>query len=323
MLGRQILIRFLVWVRKKLSNQLDSFSGLVVVDKPANWTSHDVVAKLRGVFGTRKVGHAGTLDPLATGVLLVGVNKATRLLNYLVGVDKTYVAVIRLGQNTVTDDCAGELLDSFSVSHVSDEMILQASCQFLGDILQVPSSVSAIKVAGKRAYSRVFSGEEVVLSARPVHVSSFVVDEIRRDEHVDVVVSVVCSSGTYIRALARDLGASLGVGGHLVYLRRLQVGVYGVEVAKTLDQISAGCVVGGESFLDLSSVARSLFRVRDLSEAQVRAVSFGQFVESDVFGLVEGSCGQPYAGFSPEGEFVAVMKNEGELARPVSVFVGV
>ena len=204
--------------------------GLVVVDKPAGWTSHDVVGRCRRLYGTRKVGHAGTLDPMATGVLVVGVGRATRLLTFLVGCDKEYLATIRLGQTTVTDDAEGEITASAGARGVADERIAEEIAALTGEIAQVPSSVSAIKVDGRRSYARVRSGEQVELEARPVTVTVFEVLD-RRDLAaddgtyvVDLDVRVVVSAGTYVRALARDLGAGLGTGGHLTALRRTRVG---------------------------------------------------------------------------------------------------
>ena len=196
-------------------------SGLVVVDKPAGLTSHDVVAHVRRLRGTRKVGHAGTLDPMATGVLVLGVNRATRLLGHLLVTDKVYDATLRLGTSTTTDDAEGELIATVSTGHVTEEQILTELSAFVGGIDQVPSTVSAIKVDGRRAYERVRAGEQVQLASRQVRIDSIEVHRVRLgDDNVDLNVSVRCSSGTYIRAIARDLGELLGTGGHLTALRR-------------------------------------------------------------------------------------------------------
>lgn len=217
--------------------------GLVIVDKPSGFTSHDVVAKMRGIAKTRRVGHAGTLDPMATGVLVLGVERATKLLGHLALTEKEYLGTIRLGQDTVTDDAEGEITSSTDASKVTREGIDAGVAALSGDIMQVPSKVSAIKIDGKRSYARVRGGEEFEIPARPVTVSSFRVYDVREavaedgTPVVDLVVSVVCSSGTYIRALARDLGAGLGVGGHLTALRRTRVGPYGLDAARTLDQL--------------------------------------------------------------------------------------
>ncbi|MEY4390682.1 MAG: tRNA pseudouridine(55) synthase TruB, partial [Actinomycetota bacterium] len=219
-------------------------SGLLLIDKPAGWTSHDVVAKTRRLAGTRRVGHAGTLDPMATGLLVLGVNGATKLLTFLVGADKTYLATIRLGASTITDDAEGEAVELASadaVNAVSDEDIAASISSLSGEIMQVPSSVSAIKVNGERSYAKVRAGEEVKLEARKVVVSRFdLLNSPRRladadRVFIDLDVVVDCSSGTYIRALARDLGKSLGVGGHLTALRRTRVGAYRVEDAFSVE----------------------------------------------------------------------------------------
>lgn len=217
--------------------------GLVIVDKPEGITSHGVVAKMRWLAGTRKVGHAGTLDPMATGVLVIGVERATRLLGHLMLTAKTYEATIRLGQTTITDDREGEVTASVPASEVTREAIDAGIAALTGEIMQVPSKVSAIKIDGKRSYHRVREGEEFEIPARPTTVHSFTVHALRQAEAedgtpvIDLDVTVECSSGTYIRALARDLGAGLGVGGHLTALRRTRVGPYGVESARTLEQL--------------------------------------------------------------------------------------
>jgi len=216
--------------------------GLLLVDKPAGMTSHDVVSKVRKLAGTRKVGHAGTLDPMATGLLVLGIESATKLLTFIVGADKTYEATIRLGSATVTDDREGDFLSqstSEQLAKVSDADILKVIATLSGDIQQVPSQVSAIKVDGERAYAKVRAGEEVELKARAVNIAKFeVIGAIRHsDTAIDLDVVIDCSSGTYIRALARDLGAALGVGGHLTELRRTRVGGFKVEDA--LDLTSA------------------------------------------------------------------------------------
>lgn len=211
--------------------------GVVLVDKPAGITSHDVVSRLRQRLGTKKIGHAGTLDPMATGLLLLGVNAGTKLLTYFVGMPKQYRATIRLGQSTTTDDAEGQVLQSFDVSNLDVGKIITAMEQFCGPIMQVPSSVSAIKVAGKRAYDIVRKGGDVSLSARQIEISKFeLLTPVRiSNSWIDLDVLVDCSSGTYIRAIARDLGAALGVGGHLTALRRTEVGKFRVSEASTLD----------------------------------------------------------------------------------------
>lgn len=217
--------------------------GLVIVDKPSGFTSHDVVAKMRGIAKTRRVGHAGTLDPMATGVLVLGVEKATKLLGHLALTEKEYLGTIRLGQTSVTDDAEGDITASADASGIARDAIDAGIAELTGDIMQVPSKVSAIKIDGVRSYKRAREGEDFEIPARPVKVSSFSVYDVRGavaedgTPVLDLVVSVVCSSGTYIRALARDLGAGLGVGGHLTALRRTRVGPYKLDSARTLDQL--------------------------------------------------------------------------------------
>jgi tRNA pseudouridine55 synthase len=286
-------------------------SGLVIVDKPRGWTSHDVVGKIRRLAGTRKVGHAGTLDPMATGVLVVGINKATRLLSHIVGTEKTYSATIRLGQRTVTDDAEGEVLEERIAAAVSEQQIRDAAAKLTGDILQVPSSVSAIKVAGERSYARVRAGKEVELEARPVTIHSFDIHGVRRERGgrlQDVDVTVRCSSGTYIRALARDLGADLGVGGHLTALRRTQVGPYRIEQAHTLEELAGSLTV-----LPLSDAARTLLPVRELSDGETVELSYGRRIPAT------GSA-ELTAAFAPDGELVALLKDVGGQAKPELVF---
>ena len=228
-------------------------SGLVLIDKEQGWTSHDVVAKLRGILGTRKIGHAGTLDPMATGLLVLGVDAGTKLLQFLVGAEKQYLATIRFGANTTTDDAEGEVTQSFDAAAITSTQVDSEILQFLGEIDQVPSSVSAIKVDGKRAYDLVREGKTVELKSRRVTVSKFErLSELRVDGSLaEVDVLVDCSSGTYIRALARDLGAKLGVGGHLSALRRTRVGNYDVQNASLLS--------GEINLLDLTDSARLLY----------------------------------------------------------------
>lgn len=286
-------------------------NGLVVVDKPAGITSHDVVARVRRLAGTRKVGHAGTLDPMATGVLVVGINRATRLLGHLLLTDKAYDATIRLGATTTTDDAEGAVVATVATGGVTDDAILEALAAQVGDIEQVPSAVSAIKVDGKRAYERVRAGEHVELSARRVRVESIDVTRIQRDaEGISVDVSVRCSSGTYIRAIARDLGAALGVGGHLIALRRTAVGSFGIDGARTLDELTDELAV-----LDISDAARVSFPAYELDDVQAAMVRVGKKLPID---LPEGV---PTAVFAPSGEFLALYERGGELARPMAVFV--
>lgn len=269
---------------------------------------------MRRLAGTRKVGHAGTLDPMATGVLVVGVNKATRLLTYIVGTGKRYTATIRLGQSTVTDDAEGEVTAEQDAASIKEESIREAVPAFLGAIQQVPSSVSAIKVNGERSYARVRAGEDVALAARPVTIRRFDIVDIRRDGAlIDVDVDVECSSGTYIRALARDLGAALGVGGHLTVLRRHEVGPFTLGAARTLEQLAEDFQV-----LDLAQAARDLMPVRELSAEEAADLSHGRRIPRDE--ALPGTADAPVAAFAPDGALVALLADAGRHAKPVLVF---
>ncbi|HVU73029.1 MAG TPA: tRNA pseudouridine(55) synthase TruB [Mycobacteriales bacterium] len=280
--------------------------GIVVVDKPAGRTSHDVVAKVRRIAGTRRVGHAGTLDPMATGVLIIGVNRATRLLGHLAAHDKTYEATIRLGVTTVSDDADGEVVSTVAAAHVTDEDIAAGIAALTGDIEQVPSTVSAIKVGGVRSYARVRAGEDVALAARPVTVSAFDV-LARRGDELDVRVS--CTTGTYIRALARDLGASLGVGAHLTSLRRTRSGSFTVDEARTVDALEQAFTV--VSLAD--AVARCFPRV-DLDADTTRDLRHGRPIAAT------GRTGAVGAFDAATGDVLALVQDDGEVAKPLVVF---
>ncbi|MFT2020287.1 tRNA pseudouridine(55) synthase TruB [Streptomyces sp. 796.1] len=292
-------------------------SGLVIVDKPAGYTSHDVVAKLRRFAGTRRVGHAGTLDPMATGVLVIGVEKATRLLGYLALTEKEYAATIRLGQSTVTDDAEGEITASAGAAGVQRAAVDTGVAKLTGDIQQVPSKVSAIKIDGKRSYSRVREGEEFDIPARPVTVSTFAVHEVRQavaDDGTDVLdldVTVVCSSGTYIRALARDLGADLGTGGHLTALRRTRVGPYGLDGAHTLAELEATLTV-----LPIADAAAAAFPRWDVTDEQARLLGNGARLTAP--GLAADG---PIAVFDPTGRFLALVEEHNGKTKSLAVFV--
>src|SRR5699024_3322338 len=243
-------------IRNRIRMAADN-SGLILIDKPAGWTSHDVVSRTRKIAGTRKVGHAGTLDPMATGMLVIGFNKATRLLTYIVDTTKTYRATIRLGHNTTTDDADGEIIQTRFANAVTTEDIQQAVAGLTGAIQQVPSAVSAIKIDGKRAYQRVRDGETVEIPAREVTVTRFEIEDVRRandGKTIDLDVEVECTAGTYIRALARDMGEELGTGGYLTALRRTAVGPYHVDDAVTLEQLAASF-----DYTDISLAAAKLF----------------------------------------------------------------
>ncbi|MBV6702149.1 tRNA pseudouridine(55) synthase TruB [Kitasatospora aureofaciens] len=300
--------------------------GLVIVDKPEGITSHGVVAKLRWLAGTRKVGHAGTLDPMATGVLVIGVERATRLLGHLMLTAKTYEATIRLGQTTITDDREGEITSSTPADGVDRAAIDAGIAALTGEIMQVPSKVSAIKIDGKRSYARVREGEDFELAARPTTIHSFAVHGQRAAAAedgtpvIDLDVTVECSSGTYIRALARDLGAGLGVGGHLTALRRTKVGPYSVESARTLEQLEAAVTSGSAAGLEvmpIADAAAAAFPRWDLDAGQAEKLSHGARLKAPGLG-VDG----PIAVFGPDGRFLALVEETGGQAKPVAVFVG-
>lgn len=288
--------------------------GVVVVDKPSGWTSHDVVGRVRRLAATKKVGHAGTLDPMATGVLVLGVNRATRLLTYLVGSDKEYAATIRLGQDTVSDDADGEVTSAPGAPAVDDGGLRAAVAGLTGAIAQVPSAVSAIKVDGKRSYARVRAGEDVALPARPVVVHRFDVLALRGATATDgtpvtdVDVVVDCSSGTYVRALARDLGAALGTGGHLTALRRTRVGPFTLDDAASLEELATSF-----RLIDLATVARRCFSVRNLDDAEAAAVRYGRAIA--VGGVGPGTV----AALAPDGRLLALLTERDGRARPVLV----
>lgn len=291
--------------------------GLIIVDKPAGFTSHDVVAKMRGMARTRRVGHAGTLDPMATGVLVLGIERATKLLGHLALTEKEYVGTIRLGQTTVTDDAEGEITASKAAHGLAREDIDAGIAALSGAIMQVPSKVSAIKIDGKRSYSRVREGEDVEIPARPVTVSSFVLYSVTETEAADgtpvtdLLVSVECSSGTYIRALARDLGAGLGVGGHLTALRRTRVGPYKLDRARTLEQLQAAVDDAegpGLPVMPIGEAAAAAFTRWDVAEPQARLLMNGARIPIPRF-EAEG----PVAAFGPDGTFLALVENQGGM----------
>ena len=296
--------------------------GLVIVDKPGGWTSHDVVGKMRRLVGTRRVGHAGTLDPMATGVLVLGVERATRLLGHLALTRKEYEATVRLGQSTITDDAEGEVTEQAAaerVAAVADEAITAGIAALSGEIMQVPSAVSAIKVDGVRSYARVRSGDEVKLQPRPITVYEFELRETRRlpaEGLIDLDVRVACSSGTYIRALARDLGEGLGVGGHLTALRRTRVGPYTLAEAESLTELMA-LYEAGEPIpvLPIAQAAGAAFPRYDADEEQAKAIAHGGPLPAR--GLGPG----PIAVFAPDGTFLALVEEQGRRCKPIAVFV--
>jgi tRNA pseudouridine55 synthase len=284
--------------------------GFLIVDKEPGMTSHDVVAMGRKALGTRKVGHAGTLDPMATGVLVLGFGNGTRLLQYITDGDKSYTATIVLGAATVTDDHEGEILNSIDAHAVDDSDIKRILSTMIGTIAQRPSSVSAVKVDGERAYDRVRAGEVFELAARTVTISSLEVLEIRHLETTtEVDIDVTCSAGTFIRAIARDLGDELKVGGHLRALRRTRVAGFALDVATSIEDLKTKNFTA----LHLTDVARRTFDARELTVEEVRELSFGRPLSpSTGDGVV--------AGISGENELIALLKNESDKAKPVAVF---
>ena len=296
-------------------------NGLVIVDKPGGMTSHDVVARIRRLAGTRRVGHAGTLDPMATGVLVVGVEKATRLLGYLTATEKEYHATIRLGQSTSTDDAEGEITGGASAADVSAAVLTQhelakVAASLTGEIMQVPPAVSAVKVAGQRAYRLTRAGAAPELAARPVTVYEFTITAVRHDgDLLDLDAIVRCSSGTYIRALARDMGAQLGVGGHLTRLRRTRVGAYRIEDARTLEQLAERFDV-----VPLAQAAQAAFPRRDLSEDEARRLAHGGRLALAAPSAAHPGTPGPTAAYAPDGTLVALLTEESGQARPLVVF---
>ncbi|WP_343571572.1 tRNA pseudouridine(55) synthase TruB [Mycobacterium sp.] len=283
--------------------------GLVIVDKPAGMTSHDVVGRCRRIFGTRRVGHAGTLDPMATGVLVIGIERATKILGLVTETSKSYAATIRLGQSTSTEDAEGDITQEVSAHGVTDAAIAAAIAALRGDIAQVPSAVSAIKVDGQRAYRLAREGRAVELAARPVRIDRFEMLAVRRHhEVVDVDVVVDCSSGTYIRALARDVGATLGVGGHLSALRRTRVGRFGIDQARSLDEIAEQPALS----LTLDEACLRLFAHRQLTDEEADSVGNGRALNpAGIDGV--------YAAHTADGHVMALLRDEGSKTKSVVV----
>ncbi len=303
-------------------------SGLILIDKPEGWTSHDVVAKLRGIAATRRVGHAGTLDPMATGLLVIGINNATKLLTFIVGESKTYTGTIRLGAATLTDDRESEYISVASpeqVERITEDQISAAIESLTGEIMQVPASVSAIKVNGERAYAKVRGGDEVKLQARAVTVSRFVqVGPVRRvtqngQPFIDFDAIIDCSSGTYIRALARDLGQALDVGGHLTALRRTRVGGYAIEQAQQLEGLTPESL----RLVSNSDAARAQFAVRQLSPQEAIDLRHGKRIAVGDLGPVPVANAQsdaPIAAFDERGSLIAMLTKAGSTLKSLVVF---
>jgi len=304
-------------------------SGLIIVDKPGGMTSHDVVARVRRLARTRRVGHAGTLDPMATGVLVIGVGQATRLLGHLALTEKEYRGTVRLGQATDTDDADGQIIATASAAGVTPAALAAAAAALTGEIQQVPPGFSAIKVAGQRAYRLAREGAPPELAARPVTISRLDVLDVRRAgdpgdlgdpegaegangaDLVDADIEVTCSSGTYIRAIARDLGAALGVGGHLTALRRTRVGPYLASDSATLDELAESLTI-----IPLARAAAAAFARRDLTADEARLVGHGGRLAA------AGAGPGPVAAFAPDGSLVALLTEESGQARPLAVFAG-
>ena len=289
----------------------DLRSGIVLVDKEGGWTSHDLVAKARGIFNTRRVGHAGTLDPMATGLVILGVGGATRLLGYVSDAGKSYQATILLGRTTNTDDADGEVIAESSkeaIAGIDEAAITSGISALTGTIMQRPSNFSAIKVNGVRSYARARAGEEFELAARAISVEQFSILEIRRNiDSIELDVYVTCSSGTYIRALARDLGEGLGVGGHLTALRRTSIGGFKLENAVNIDQIADRRIPLGEAAERILSTRRV-----DLDEQILLRNGRAIFAVGKV-GV--------YAALTSGGDLVALLQEEGERAKPIAVFL--
>ncbi|MDG2496685.1 MAG: tRNA pseudouridine(55) synthase TruB [Aquiluna sp.] len=281
-------------------------SGLVLVDKPKDWTSHDVVAKMRGVLGTRKVGHAGTLDPMATGLLILGVNQGTKLLQYLLGSNKSYTATIRLGQATVSDDAESEVLEQKDASNISEEQIDSEIQKLTGTFDQVPSSVSAKKVDGARAYDLVRAGKDVQLKAKTITIDTFSrTNQVRyHDGLADFDVEVSCSTGTYIRALARDIGIALGVGGHLIALRRTSIADFSVE--------SASEMTAEPVLIDLKDAASRLFESCEILEQQETDLRHGKQIQLDSKSAV--------VALTRNDQLVALAEPAGDFFKSMAVF---
>jgi tRNA pseudouridine55 synthase len=279
--------------------------GFVIIDKPAGITSHDVVARLRRVMGTKRVGHAGTLDPMATGVLVLGINNATKFLQFITDGKKRYLGTIRLGQSTTTDDKEGEVLSSHSINHITDDAIRSYLSSQVGIIMQVPSKVSAIKIAGERAYDLVRQGKEVEIPARQVEISKLEVVAISRNEFIDIDIDVTCSAGTYIRSIARDLGAALEVGGHLISLRRTLVSPFDLSDCSSIEE---------PTVQPLAEAISKLMPVRAIDLNEMQELKFGRALKKSEFDGIG-------VALAPDGEVAAIIENREYGAQPLSVFV--
>ena len=279
--------------------------GFVVIDKPAGITSHDVVAKLRKTLGTKRVGHAGTLDPMATGVLVLGINNATKFLQYITEGKKQYLATIRLGQSTTTDDKEGEILSTSNTDSITDLQIKELLAKQVGRIMQTPSQVSAIKIGGERAYDLVRQGKVVEIPAREIEIFQLQVNEIRRGEFIDIDVDVICSAGTYIRSIARDLGQALQVGGHLTSLRRTLVAPFYLPDCSALE---------APEIRPLAEAISKVMPTRQIDVAEMAELKFGRALSKSEFSGVG-------VAIAPDGAVAAIIENRDYGAQPISVFV--
>lgn len=283
---------------------MNSESGFLVINKPSGITSHDVVAQLRRRLGTKQVGHAGTLDPMATGVLVIGINNATKFLQYIVNGRKSYIAIVRLGISTISDDREGDVVATADWGAVTDQEIERELQKFVGIINQVPSSVSAKKIAGERAYDLVREGREVELPAKEVEIEKLKILAIHRNEHLDVEIEVSCSAGTYIRAIARDLGRALGVGGHLIELRRTEVSPFSISDAGDIESAP---------ILSLATEISKFMKTRKLTFEEIAEIRFGRRIDKSE---IQG----PIAGIGPNGDVAAILENRDGRAQPITVF---
>jgi len=279
--------------------------GFVIVDKPAGITSHDVVGKLRKTLGTKRVGHAGTLDPMATGVLVLGINNATKFLQYITEGRKQYLATIRLGQSTTTDDKEGEILSTSNTESITDQQIKDLLAKQVGKIMQTPSKVSAIKIDGERAYDLVRQGKYVEIPAREIEIFQLQVNEIRRGEFIDIDIDVICSTGTYIRSIARDLGQALQVGGHLIALRRTLVAPFNLSDCSVLE---------APEIRPLAEAISHVMPLRQIDVAELAELKFGRALAKSEFSGVG-------VAIAPDGEVAAIIENRDYGAQPISVFV--
>lgn len=279
--------------------------GFVVIDKPAGITSHDVVAKLRKTLGTKRVGHAGTLDPMATGVLVLGINNATKFLQYITEGKKQYLATVRLGQSTTTDDKEGEILSTSNTDSITDQQIKELLAKQVGKIMQTPSQVSAIKIGGERAYDLVRQGKVVDIPAREIEIFKLQVNQIRRGEFIDIDVDVICSAGTYIRSIARDLGQALQVGGHLIALRRTLVAPFNLSDCSGLET---------PEIRPLAEAITQVMPTRQIDVTELAELKFGRALTKSEFNGVG-------VAISPNGEVAAIVENREYGAQPISVFV--